>query len=584
MNFMNNDLLEGRGGIDEDLHSFLLKINDSKDQFGLFAMELEQLRVSMKSQSSLVISRSLVKSIYLLVLGCDPSAQVLVNAMTQCRTATNMHHKRVAYLVVSLLLAMDNSSEIGLLTLNTLQKDLSSPAATEVSMALSVVTSLCHSASIVEAVTLLLPHLEWNLQSDSECIRYKALATLSAIYSTNSQLLPYSSIKKMKKLLADPSPAVTCAALSALTPMVADNPSAFKPLVAPVLHILRQTMEARLDASYSINGIQAPFLQLASLRILTLLSADASQTIFKLIQTLPPLESTTDAAYFMMAIEYTRCLSVNASGLPVIQQIVTALLSNKALMATHCAVECLLVVSQAHPQWTRQTFWDTCLNIFTATETPIALNKQLIDVSVAICDEAVYHTVLKMVIGFIGKGSASISSQTECCKYVQLIVERYFGNEECAESAGTVYLDCFQVLSDEARPFVNRRIVQSIVLGKIPEQVALKQAEQWVQEASRSEGVLYRNKLWLAVWICGHYGSNASLTTLCDLLNSFDVETTRLEAELIGHCMDNIIHLTVSVLKTEFTLAVIEAFNRFENVTEVTISTRFIQFLTHQKQ
>ena len=114
----------------------------------------------------------LIRAIYVEMLGHDASfSHIHAINLTQSK---NLLVKRIGYLACSLFI--DKSSDILILMIATVQKDLQSKNHLEVMAALNVIAKLCHT-HIITAVSDVVHQL---MQHSHEMIRKKAVMVLIA--------------------------------------------------------------------------------------------------------------------------------------------------------------------------------------------------------------------------------------------------------------------------------------------------------------------------------------------------------------------------------------------------------------------
>jgi AP-4 complex subunit epsilon-1 len=221
----------------------------------------------------------LIRAIYVEMLGHDASfAHIHAVNLTQSK---NLLVKRIGYLACSLFI--DENSEMVILMIATIQRDLASKNHLEVLAALTVLSKLCNQhilMAVNESVQKLLQHAH-------EMIRKKAVMVLFKMYKTYPQAIDQMDAK-MKKALCDKDPQVMAATLNYFADAVKKNPSDYKDLVNSFVVILKQIVEHRLPREYDYHRIPAPWIQMKILEILSYLGADdktASENMYEIIST-----------------------------------------------------------------------------------------------------------------------------------------------------------------------------------------------------------------------------------------------------------------------------------------------------------
>ena len=154
------------------------------------------------------------------MLGHDASfSHIHAVNLTQSK---NLLVKRIGYLACSLFI--DKSSDILILLIATVQKDLQSKNHLEVMAALNVISKLCHM-HIITAVSEIVHQL---MNHTHELIRKKAVMVLISF----NKVAPIEQFDvKMKRALCDKDPSVMNAALNYFLDEVKKRPSDFKELV-----------------------------------------------------------------------------------------------------------------------------------------------------------------------------------------------------------------------------------------------------------------------------------------------------------------------------------------------------------------
>jgi AP-4 complex subunit epsilon-1 len=140
--------------------------------------------------------------------------------------------KKIGYLACSLFI--DENSELVILMISTIQRDLQSKNHLEVLAALTVLTKICNQHVIMavsEAVQRLLNHAH-------EMIRKKSVIVLLRFYKQYPSAIDQMDTK-MKKALCDKDPSVMSTALNYFAEQVKHRPQDFKDLVNSLVVILK---------------------------------------------------------------------------------------------------------------------------------------------------------------------------------------------------------------------------------------------------------------------------------------------------------------------------------------------------------
>ncbi|KAK9809765.1 hypothetical protein WJX73_004225 [Symbiochloris irregularis] len=206
-----------------------------------------------------------------------------VKALQACSEAA-LPTKKVAYLASTLFL--DSSSDLVILAVNTIQRDLKSDNFMVVCAALTAVCKLL-SLDLISAV--LDPIIEL-LKHPKELVRKKAVMALHRFEQLDPQhegpLHNTDIYSHIKDCLCDKDVSVMAASLCAVQEVSARDPRHFKHLVPALTSILKQVAEHRMPKGYDYHKTAAPFIQIKLLRLLAVLGAgdkSASNNMYAMI-------------------------------------------------------------------------------------------------------------------------------------------------------------------------------------------------------------------------------------------------------------------------------------------------------------
>lgn len=225
----------------------------------------------------------LIRALYVEMLGHDASfSHVHAINLTQSK---NLLVKKIGYLACSLFI--DPNSDLIILLIATVQKDLQSKQHLEVLAALTVLTKLANPQIVMavkDAVEMLLDH-------QHEMIRKKAVIVLIKF----NQVTPLDDFdKKMKKSLCDRDPSVMAAALNYFVEAVQKNPAGYKDLTQSFLIILKQVTDHRLPREFDYHRMPAPWIQTNLLEILAALGQDDKKESEKMYEQIQSLMKKSD--------------------------------------------------------------------------------------------------------------------------------------------------------------------------------------------------------------------------------------------------------------------------------------------------
>ena len=228
----------------------------------------------------------LIRAIYVEMLGHDASfAHIYAVNLTQSK---NILVKRIGYLAASLFI--DENSEMIILMISTMQKDLQSRNHLEVIAALNCLSKLSNASvmmAVSDAVMSLLEHTH-------EMIRKKAVMVLLKF----NQIQPLEGFDvKMKKSLCDKDPSVMACALNYFLDQIKKSPDNYLDLVNHFIVIIKQIIEHRLPRDYDYHRLPAPWIQTRILEILSYLGQNneaKSKEMYEIITTV--LKRSDDSA------------------------------------------------------------------------------------------------------------------------------------------------------------------------------------------------------------------------------------------------------------------------------------------------
>lgn len=204
----------------------------------------------------------LVRAIYVEMLGHDASTFAYIHGVNLSHNK-NLTAKRVGYLVSCLFLDPKHS-ELMLLLINTIQKDLRSSNLLEVSFALVVVSRLAN----VEMAPVLVPLVTPLLAHQSEMIRRRAVIGFHRLVQIGSDISPQTIHQVMRKSLCDSDPGVMSVGLNLLFDLSAVDADACEDLVPSIVGILKQVIDHRLPRDFDYHRMPAPWIQIRLVALL----------------------------------------------------------------------------------------------------------------------------------------------------------------------------------------------------------------------------------------------------------------------------------------------------------------------------
>ncbi|GIX61824.1 AP-4 complex subunit epsilon, putative [Babesia caballi] len=200
----------------------------------------------------------LVRAVYVEMLGFEaPFAHIHAINMAQERSLVC---KKAGYWACRQLLKPQ--SELMLLLINTLQKDLQSPNFMEVACALQCVCDLVNR----EMVPTILPRVLQCLDHEHELVRKHAIMAVRSFNDFDSTCVEdLTSI--IERGICDPNPAVMGCTLSLLQDALTERPRGYRNLVPSLVSILNQIVARRLTNTYDYHRVPAPWIQIAIVSI-----------------------------------------------------------------------------------------------------------------------------------------------------------------------------------------------------------------------------------------------------------------------------------------------------------------------------
>ncbi|KAI9027171.1 armadillo-type protein [Phycomyces nitens] len=252
-------------GASTEFYGFIKKIMESKskaEEHSHVQKELELLAAKMSHPdvSSAKMKDYLICLVHCAMLGYSVEFGVIYAIMTT-QSGETVGQRRTGYLACALFLEHDPS--LGIMLINTLQRDLKSQNYLDKCAALNAIGYLQ------------LPEMEDNLlQATIACLGYpkqivrkKALLALLCFYQRSPHILSHID-GYLKEALEDKDPSVVFAALAVWKVILKDNAAEYEQLLPLFCRIFRQILENRLHRSFIYHGVLAPWAQIHLLDII----------------------------------------------------------------------------------------------------------------------------------------------------------------------------------------------------------------------------------------------------------------------------------------------------------------------------
>ncbi|XP_045121337.1 AP-4 complex subunit epsilon-1-like isoform X1 [Portunus trituberculatus] len=227
--------------------------------------------LSSPGVSGAVVADVLCRALVVAARGYSlPSLHIHAIKLTQ---STNIHQKKIGYLFVSQ--SLGPGSELTLLLVNTIQRDLAAPNALHVAASLASLPTVLTpdlTPSIILALTHCLAHQQVYIRR-----RAAAMVGVAAVRCGQElQELAGDQVPHLLHLLTDQDPAVALAAVSSLAKvfkMCGEKAALRDQLGRSASHLLVQSLNGALPKDYQVNALPAPFVQIQMLRVLQQLSS-----------------------------------------------------------------------------------------------------------------------------------------------------------------------------------------------------------------------------------------------------------------------------------------------------------------------
>ncbi|XP_064080769.1 AP-4 complex subunit epsilon-1-like [Macrobrachium nipponense] len=222
--------------------------------------------------SSAVVADLLCRALIASVRGYDlPNLHIHAIKLTQCPIVL---HKKIGYLYVSQ--SLGPGSELTLLLVNTIQRDLTAPNALQVAAALAsfpTVVTPDLTPSFICSLTHCLAHKQVY-------IRRRAAAMVGVVASRCGEQLQDNAadqIPHLLHLLTDQDPGVAIAAINSLCKIYKDcglqKADLREQVAQSASHLLTQALNGALPKDYQVNALPAPFVQMQMLRVIQQISS-----------------------------------------------------------------------------------------------------------------------------------------------------------------------------------------------------------------------------------------------------------------------------------------------------------------------
>eukprot|EP00284_Hemiselmis_tepida_P004235 CAMPEP_0174941868 /NCGR_PEP_ID=MMETSP1355-20121228/72867_1 /TAXON_ID=464990 /ORGANISM="Hemiselmis tepida, Strain CCMP443" /LENGTH=431 /DNA_ID=CAMNT_0016189009 /DNA_START=60 /DNA_END=1351 /DNA_ORIENTATION=- len=225
--------------------------------------EVAVLRVRLSEKGAAARMKELcVRMMYCEMLG-HPVEFGYIHAVNMTQHSS-LVEKKVGYLAACLFL--EEGSELLILLVNTLQRDLKSTNPWEVCAALSAVTRLIGP----ETIPAVVGQVRGCCGHASEHVRKKAVMALHRFLQKAPDTVP-DHMEHFRKALCDRDPSVMSSALCVLHDLARKHPPSYHNMIPSLVSIIKQVIEHRLPREFDYHRTPAPWIQIRLLKLLALL-------------------------------------------------------------------------------------------------------------------------------------------------------------------------------------------------------------------------------------------------------------------------------------------------------------------------
>ncbi|GAN02987.1 conserved hypothetical protein [Mucor ambiguus] len=261
-NYFSSEFLAS--GLSAEFNDFITRITQAKskaEEMSLATEELTKLSSKMASPdiSSARMRDYLIRLLHCYMLGYDVEFSIIYAIMASQSGETALD-RRVGYLACTLFLTQDH--ELGIMLINTLQRDLNSQNYLDKCAALNAICYLEHEELLDNVLDSVIQAMEFPKQ----IVRKKAVVALYFLYERSS--VDIERIEPvLRKALEDKDSSVVFSALPVWKNILLKQATKFEDMLPRFHAIHRQIMEKRIHKSFMYHGVYAPWAQLECLEI-----------------------------------------------------------------------------------------------------------------------------------------------------------------------------------------------------------------------------------------------------------------------------------------------------------------------------
>ena len=266
----------------KDLKDFIKAIIETKskeEEDNIIRRGIEGLKsgISQRNPSNAKMIEYCLRAIYSDMLGHNVSfSQVFAIKLIESK---NIHVKRIGYLASALMLSSE--SELKMMAVATLKKDLLSKNELEVICALNSLNKLVNEPF----VSAFVPCLIQLYESKNPYIKKKTLIAMQRIEHLCPASIPYFD-DKIRQALLETDPSVVSAAVGVILEECTHKKDIYVPTIKPLCNILKQILDKKM-IYYDYQKIPEPYLQLKILKIFSILASKdktLSEDIYPIVE------------------------------------------------------------------------------------------------------------------------------------------------------------------------------------------------------------------------------------------------------------------------------------------------------------
>lgn len=249
------------------------KISKQEEEYCVEHESREWVKLlSSPNCGSALVSDLLCRAMIVKVRGYSlPSLHIHAIKLTQSQT---LHHKKIGYLFVSQ--ELHPGSDLSLLMVNTIQRDLAAANVLQVGSALATLPTII-TVDLAPAFT---QALTTCLTSQQVYIRRRAVLMVGMLVTrvgTEMRDWVREITPHFQHLLVDQDPGVAMAAIKTLAKLYtvcSSNREELRTQVAvSASHVLVQTLNGSLPKDYHVNALPGPFVQIDMLKVIQSISS-----------------------------------------------------------------------------------------------------------------------------------------------------------------------------------------------------------------------------------------------------------------------------------------------------------------------